>query len=79
MTNLNKYKTLIKAILNELTGTDYNELNKTFGSLTIQEIQKLSHNLHIDDVCAEFGITKAQYKKDIESYEEMYYIRKNEG
>ena len=79
MTNLNRYKPLIKAILNELTGTDYNELNKTFGSLTIQEMQKLLHNLHIDDICAEFGITKTQYKKDIESYEEMYYIRKNEG
>ena len=79
MTNLNEHRTLIKAILNELMGKGYDELNKTFGSLTIQEMQKLTYDLRVDDVCAEFGITKEQYKKDIEGYEEMYYIRKNEG
>ena len=79
MTNLNKKRNLVKAILTTLDEIPYSELNKVFGSLTIKEMQMLKHDLHIDDVCAEFGITKAQYKKDIESYEEMYYIRKNEG
>ena len=79
MTNLNKRRKLIKAILVTLDEIPYSELNKVFGSLTIKEMQMLEHEMHIDDVCAEFCITRTQYKKDIESYEEMYYIRKNEG
>ena len=79
MTNLNKKRNLIKAILATLDEIPYSELNKVFGSLTIKEMQSLKHEMHIDDVCEMFGITKAQYQKDVEGYEESYYIRKNES
>lgn len=66
-------------MLNEFLKERFQDLNKKFGTLTIQEMHKLSHELHIENVCNTLHITKSQYKKNIEDYEEMYYRNIYEG
>ena len=61
-------KHLLYCALDELCRMPYRELNRHFGSLTIQDIQKLHHKMHYDGYCRKHGIRL----KDMTDYD---YIR----
>lgn len=51
-----KEKDLVYVILDELCRMNYRELNRIFGSLTIEEIRELHHKMHYADYCKRHGI-----------------------
>lgn len=68
-------KALHRIMVNELSRMDYYELCKIFGSIGADEIHAEAHKLHIEDVCKELQITKAEYKKNPDMYEEDFALR----
>lgn len=64
-------KHLIYVVLDELMHMPYSELNRHFGSITIQEMQELHHKMEYDGYCRKHGIRL----KDMtdEDYEQAYF------
>ena len=64
----NRQKVVVEHVLQELLSKGTNELNKTFGTFTIQEMQDLYSRLHYADFCEKHGIayddmTEADYEQ----------------
>lgn len=56
MTLTDREKRLVTGVLEELLRLKYDDLNKMFGSLTIEDMHKLYSKLQTEDYCKRAGV-----------------------
>lgn len=63
-------KNLVQGIIGDLLSKPYNELNKTFGTETIQEMANLYSRMRWDDYCKRHNVKYEDLTED--DYEQAY-------
>lgn len=72
MLNYNRYKDIIKSLVKSVANLNYEDQCKLVGSLGVEEIMELNHEIHKQEVCEYLGITLEEYESDPETHECNY-------